>query len=104
MSRNFNRLSGDAYSLRLLKVNGEADEAVQTARVSIENISKGGFRFHASAALELEDRVHARLTFPDGRTQDVFGRICYREMLESDELVAYGFSILQGFYKLEAVA
>ena len=44
------------------------------------------------------------LTLPDGSLHQVLGRICYREMLESDELVAYGFSILQGFYKLEADA
>ena len=104
MSRNFNRLSGAAYTLRLSKVNGEASEALCTANVSLENISKGGFRFHCSAALELEDRVHASLTFPDGSRHDVYGRICYRELLESDEYIAYGFSILQGFYKLEAVA
>ena len=104
MSRNSNRLSAGTYGLRLQKVNGEASEALHTASIVIENISKGGFRFQCSIALELEDRVHASLAFPDGRSQDVFGRICYREQLMGGEGNAYGFSIIQGFYKLEAVA
>jgi hypothetical protein len=104
MSRNFNRLSGRAYSLSVHKVNGDASEALCKASIVVENISKGGFRFLCSAALDLEDRVHATLSFPDGSTHNVFGRICYREIVESDEYIAYGFSIIEGFYKLESVA
>ena len=104
MSRNCNRLSGEAYSLCLKQLNGEADDRCRDAIVELENISRGGFRFLSSLALELEDRVLVMLGFPDGRQQEVLGRICYREATESDDLVAYGFSILQGFYKLEADA
>lgn len=102
MSRNFNRLSGKTYTLCLQKINGEAKDELKHAKLIVENISRGGFRFQTDLALELEDRVRAVLKFPSGQEQEVLGRICYRELLESDELVAYGFSVLQGFYKPEA--
>lgn len=102
MSRNFNRLSGKAYSLCLQKINGEAREELKHAKLVVENISRGGFRFHADVEFEIEDRVRVVLKFPSGLQQEVLGRICYRELIESDELVAYGFSVLQGFYKPES--
>lgn len=102
MSRNFNRLSGRAYSLCLQKINGEAREELKQATFVVENIGRGGFRFQTDIELEIEDRVRVLLKFPSGQQQEVLGRICYRELLESDELVAYGFSVLQGFYKPES--
>lgn len=103
MSRNFNRLSGKAYTLCLQKINGEDREDLKDAKLIVENISRGGFRFQADVDLELEDRVRVLLKFPSGVQHEVLGRICYRELVESNELVAYGFSVLQGFYKPESV-
>lgn len=103
MSRNFNRMSGKAYSLHLQNINGEDREDLKDAKLIVENISRGGFRFQANIDLELEDRVRALLRFPSGAQHEVLGRICYRELVESNELVAYGFSVLQGFYKPENV-
>jgi len=102
MSRNFNRLSGKAYTLCLQKINGEDREDLKHAKLIIENISRGGFRFQSDIDLEIEDRVRVLLKFPSGQQHEVLGRICYRELVESDELVAYGFSVLQGFYKPES--
>ncbi len=102
MSRNFNRLSGKAYSLCLQKINGKFRDEFSVGTFFIENISRGGFRFQTDIALEIEDRVRVLLRFPSGQQHEVLGRICYRELVESDELVAYGFSVLQGFYKPES--
>lgn len=102
MSRNFNRLSGKAYSLCLQKINGESRKELNDGIFIVENISRGGFRFQSNIELDIEDRVRAMLKFPSGQQQEVLGRICYRELIESDELVAYGFSVLQGFYKPES--
>jgi hypothetical protein len=103
MSRNFNRSSGKTYSLCLQKINGEDRDDLKHAKLIIENIGRGGFRFHADVDLEIEDRVRVLLKFPSGQQHEVLGRICYRELIESDELVAYGFSVLQGFYKPESI-
>lgn len=102
MSRNHNRLPGKAYTLCLQQINGVDREDLSNATIFIENIGRGGFRFQANVNLEIEDRVYVLLKFPSGKQQEVLGRICYRELLESDELVAYGFSVLQGFYKPES--
>jgi hypothetical protein len=86
-----------ALRCEILSVNGKQPEPIQQYAGSIENISKGGFRFVTSKRFELEDRIKARIIYTDGRSQETIGRICYcNEEQDSDEY-AYGFSILNGF-------
>lgn len=105
MSRHFNRLSAEGYCLGLLSINGESDEVIRTLDARLINISKGGFCFQVCRTLELEDRITVMLTFPDGHAQEVYGRISYCEDSEkSGSPMTFGFSVLRGFYRLEAVA
>lgn len=86
-----------ACRCEILQINGRVPALSQQYEGSIENISKGGFRFVTSRRFELEDRIKARITFTDGRSQETLGRICYRNEDESSGTFAYGFSILNGF-------
>jgi hypothetical protein len=65
----------------------------------VEEICKGGLRFYANVEPELEDRLLVKLRFPDDRSQQVLGRICYSDVI-NDDITAYGFSIIDGFYSL----
>ena len=86
-----------ACRCEILQVNGKAPDQSQQYQGDIENISKGGFRFVTSKRFELEDRIKARITFTDGRSQETFGRICYCNEAEKNGDYAYGFSIINGF-------
>jgi hypothetical protein len=46
---------------------------------------------------ELEDRIEVQLQFPDEHTQEVFGRVCYSDVVDASR-TAYGFSVIKGFY------
>jgi hypothetical protein len=81
----------------ILSVNGKQPELIQQYEGSIENISKGGFRFVTSKRFELEDRIRARIIYTDGRSHETIGRICYCNEEEGSDEYAYGFSILNGF-------
>ena len=96
-SRTDIRLPCKACSYEILSVNGEKPGQSQQCQGIIENISKGGFRFVTSTRFELEDRIAARIIFPDGQSQEVFGRICYCNEDEGKGDYAYGFSIINGF-------
>ncbi len=100
MKRQFDRIPGEAYRVDLVAINGKRPESSHD--ILIENICKGGFRFQTHVELQLEDRLQVMLHFPDGRQQEVFGRICYGENLP--EGFAYGFSVLSGFYNLTRAA
>jgi hypothetical protein len=89
----------DLYCIQVLNKNGEAQHHLAEKFFYIENIRKGGFRFLSEEKFELEDRVQVRLRFPDDRTQQVLGRICYSEEVEGDK-TAYIFSVIEGFYSL----
>lgn len=96
-SRKYIRQPCKACRCEILLVNGEKPDQSQQYEGTIENISKGGFRFVTSKRFELEDRIKARVFFTDGRSQETIGRICYcNEVGQSDEY-AYGFSIIDGF-------
>ncbi len=96
-SRKHIRQPCKACRCEILLVNGEAPDQSQQYQGSIENISKGGFRFVTSMRFELEDRIKAKVFFTDGRSQETIGRICYCNEDEYSSEYAYGFSIINGF-------
>ena len=104
MIRKYVRQSGQGYSVQVTQINGVVKEELSNQSIALDNISKGGFRFTTSIDFELEDRIHVILSFPDKSTKEVLGRICYSEVIETNEssttYKAYGFSILNGFYDL----
>ena len=101
MNRTQDRATADGYCIQILIVNGEVQNQLSLKSYYTENIGKGGFRFLADIAFELEDRVQVLLRFPDGHSQEVLGRICYSDKLD-DEQTAFGFSVIDGFYSLRA--
>jgi len=103
MKRNQERSSAEGYCIQILIVNGEVQSDLSQKSYYVENIGKGGFRFISDAQFELEDRVQVLLRFPDGYSQEVLGRICYSDSVE-ENLIAYGFSVLDGFYSLHQTA
>ena len=101
MNRKHDRQLAKDYSIQVLQVNGAVRDELISESISVENISKGGFRFITKCDLGLEDRVQVELKFPDASVKKVLGRISYCEDIESENK-AYGFSILEGFYSLVA--
>ncbi len=102
MNRNHERASVDGYCIQVLIVNGEAQTYLSQKSFYIENIGKGGFRFLCDVNFELEDRVQVLLRFPNGYSQEVLGRICYKEKAGSYQ-IAYGYSVIEGFYSLQSL-
>jgi hypothetical protein len=103
MKKNRNRSSAEGYFIQVLIINGEVQSQLSQKSLYIENIGKGGFRFSTDVKFELEDRVQVLLHFPDGHKQEVLGRICYSDIMD-DDTVAYGFSVIDGFYSLSSSA
>lgn len=101
MKRNQERGTADGYCIQVLIVNGEVQNHLSQKSFYIENIGKGGFRFISDVEFELEDRVQVLLRFPDDHTQEVLGRICYSDSIDEGSM-AYGFSVIDGFYSLLA--
>ncbi len=99
MTRNQERASAEGYCIQVLIINGEVQNHLSHKSLYIENIGKGGFRFISEVKFELEDRVQVLLRFPDDHSQEVLGRICYCEEID-DATMAYGFSVIDGFYSL----
>ena len=104
MDRHDLRQHGHGFSIQIIQVNGEAQERLINQFIDIENISKGGFRFTTNLDFQLEDRIKVILNFPDDTVKNVFGRICYSKNIdtkdESISKIAYGYSVLDGFYEL----
>ncbi|VAW51836.1 hypothetical protein MNBD_GAMMA06-2052 [hydrothermal vent metagenome] len=100
MNRSHERTSAAGYCIQVLIVNGEVQNHLAQKSFYIENIGKGGFRFLSKIKFNLEDRVQVLLRFPDDHSQEVLGRICYSEQFGDGEL-AYGFSVISGFYSLD---
>jgi len=103
MNRNQERASAEGYCIQVLIINGEVQTHLSQKSFYIENIGKGGFRFISDVAFELEDRVQVLLRFPNGHSQEVLGRICYKEET-GDNSVAYGYSVIEGFYSLKTAS
>ena len=101
MNRNQERASADGYCIQVLIVNGDVQTQLSQKSFYIENIGKGGFRFLADVNFELEDRVQVLLRFPNGYSQEVLGRICYKEKAPGNRK-AYGYSVMEGFYTLQS--
>ena len=93
-------LTGD-YNIQLLIINGLKQDHLSQYSLPVEEICKGGFRFYSDVDLEPEDRLLVQLRFPDDRSQQVLGRICYSDIID-DDMNAYGFSVIDGFYSLNA--
>ena len=89
------------YYIQLLIINGEKQDHLSHNYLPVEEICKGGFRFYSNVDLELEDRLLVQLRFPDERSQQVLGRICYSDAID-DDINVYGFSVIDGFYSLHA--
>ena len=87
------------YRINVLDINGEACEELAGRTIELEFICRGGFRFLSDEAFELEDRLRVKLNFPDDHSQEVYGRICYYDVIDETHTV-YGFSVLDGFYTL----
>ncbi|MCK4834413.1 MAG: PilZ domain-containing protein [Gammaproteobacteria bacterium] len=102
MKRTQERASADGYCIQVLIVNGEVQNHLSHKSFYIENIGKGGFRFISDVQFELEDRVQVLLRFPDDHSQEVLGRICYSDVID-DDTMAYGFSVIDGFYSLLSI-
>lgn len=103
MKTNRNRCSAEGFYIQFLIINGEVQNQLVDKKFALENIGKGGFRFVTDVSFELEDRVQVLLHFPDEHSQEVLGRICYSDTQENN-LTAYGFSVLDGFYSLSSTA
>jgi len=103
MNRVQDRSTADGYCIQVLIINGEVQNKLSLKSYYIENIGKGGFRFVSDVKFELEDRVQVLLRFPDGHSQEVLGRICYSDNLDSEQ-TAFGFSVMDGFYSLRSSA
>lgn len=101
MKRDRERANAEGYCIQILIINGEVQNRLSQKSYYIENIGKGGFRFIADMNFELEDRVQVLLRFPDDHSQEVLGRICYSEEVDNQQ-TAYGFSVIEGFYSLQA--
>ena len=101
MKKSRERSAIEGYCIQVLIINGEVQDLLSQKSFYVENIGKGGFRFISDVNFELEDRVQVLLRFPDDRSQEVLGRICYREEFD-DKQIAYGFSVIEGFYSLHA--
>ena len=100
MQREDGRDPGNGYCIQILTVDGQSQQDIAQKSFYIENISRGGFRFIATISLEIDNQLQVMLRFPDDRTEEVLGRICYcDESIEGDG-VAYGFSVIDGFYQL----
>jgi hypothetical protein len=99
MNRTQERSTADGYCIQVLIINGEVQDQLSQKSYYIENIGKGGFRFISDVSFELEDRVQVLLRFPDAHSQEVLGRICYIDRVD-DEKIAFGFSVIDGFYSL----
>jgi Tfp pilus assembly protein PilZ len=100
MLRENNRNPGDGYCIQILIINGEVKDDLSQKSYYVENISKGGFRFITDIEFEIDDRLRVLLRFPDGRSQEVLGRVCYCDDEKSPDGYSYGFSVLEGFYSL----
>ena len=100
MHREDSRTPGSGYCLQILAIDGEVQEGVSEKLFYIENISRGGFCFVAEIDLEIDSRLLVLLRFPDGRTQEVLGRICYCNAQVKGDGDAYGFSVIKGFYSI----
>ena len=103
MAREFERLNGWEHSVQIISINGDDKPELAEQTFPIMNISKGGFCFCSNLDLQLEDRLRVLLTFPDGYSQEVLGRICYSQEQE-DGSVAYGYSVIDGFYSMNHAA
>ncbi len=95
------RSSAEGHFIRILIINDEIQDKFSQKSFYLENICKGGFRFISDVKFELEDRVQVLLHFPDNYSQKVLGRICYCDEVDNKQ-TAYGFSIIDGFYSLQA--
>ena len=100
MKREDSRNPADGYCIQILFINGKVREDLSQKSFYMDNISKGGFRFVTDVELEQEDRIQVMLRFPDGRSQEVYGRICYCDNTIEGPSQAFGFSIIDGFYSL----
>lgn len=100
MLREDGRNPGSGYCIQILTIDGQVQQDIAQKSFYIENISRGGFRFIASIDLEIDSRLQILLRFPDERTQDVLGRICYCDAAVEGDGIAYGFSVIDGFYSL----
>ena len=101
MKNSRERTAIEGYCVQVLIVNGEVQDVLSQKSFYVENIGKGGFRFISDVNFELKDRVQVLLRFPDEHSQEVLGRICYSDKL-GDDKIAYGFSVIEGFYSLDA--
>ena len=90
----------DGYCIQILTIDGQEQQDIAQKLFFIENISRGGFRFIATIGLEIDNQLQVILKFPDERTEEVLGRICYRDDTIEGDGVAYGFSVIDGFYQL----
>jgi len=102
MASQRGRLPGEGYCIQILFINEKVQENLTQKSLYIENISKGGFRFVTDLQLVIEDRLQVILRFPDGRTKEVLGRVCYCDTVKDSGKTAYGFSVIDGFYTLAA--
>ena len=100
MKREDSRNSTEGYCIQILFINGKVQQELAQKSFYVQNISKGGFRFLSDVELEPEDRIQVMLRFPDGRSQEVYGRICYSDDAVESPNKAFGFSIIDGFYSL----
>lgn len=100
MLREDYRDPGDGHCIQILTIDDHVREDLAHKSFYIKNISRGGFRFFAAIDLEIDSRLKVLLRFPDGRTEEVLGRISYCDTTLEGDSNAYGFSVIDGFYSL----
>ena len=96
MIRHDNRHAIEGARLLVRRQAITASSTLGAAACSIENISRGGLRFHSRDRYRIDERIEITLQLADGRTHSAMGRICYRNT-EGDDSYHYGVSFLNHF-------
>ncbi len=104
MIRRYNRLDADNTFLEIRRLNPSAGPASgKTTCGPVDNLSRGGLRFHSSEPFDVDERVEITLHLGNGETHCATGRICYC-IVDKDNpgLWSYGISILDNFLEPES--
>jgi len=71
------------------------------AHYPVENISRGGLRFHGSDSYRIDERIEITVYLKNGESHSAMGRICYRQG-DHENCCDYGVSFLDNFLEMES--
>jgi hypothetical protein len=104
MIRRENRRAVEDAFLHLERLSKDLSEAEPVAvdqQYPIENISRGGLRFHGSTLFHVDERINITVTLAGGEQHSALARICYRENGHQGYF-HYGVSFLDNFLEMAA--